>query len=708
MATLNKAFGLVLGFSLLSILSQDYAEAKTYSEHFVIKDQSKHVFLGAKPGDQFGATLTKGDFNADGVLDLAVGSPFAGNGEKEWAGKVDIYLGGKNWANGDGIISILGANAGDQLGSTIESGDLDGDGFDELIIGAYNAQFENERSGQVYVMYGQNLTSSHSFDFALSKPDVRLVGVDNGDGFGLSLSTGDLNGDDIDDLLVGAPFAASDETKNAGMVYGFYGKVDGFEKSFYLMSKYEPDVRLYGKTAGGRFGSAIAIGNFTAGLDNDVAISAYNEANGDLVGAGSIYIYKNGGKLLNNLRTPTSKIIGSKDNGWMGFYLSSSDINYDRIDDLLVGSFPFTGNREEGSAGIYYGGKRFSHKGVELPDGFDISFNGKFNDSLLGMNIVSEDLNGDTYKDFLMGAPGIGKFRSDDEGDAYVLYGSEAGIQPSNKVDNYDLSLVIHGENADDWFGSAVEVMDLNGDKMQDLIIGARYADSSDGTNAGKVFVLYGSKNGWGEKRDAANVIPNGVKRGDLIKLVVETLNVQEKNKDFINQCYQYREFCLFNFLATSRYKDVKIEPEVLLYPDVKPNDPYYNEVVIATMLGIVDGFYNEDNSPFHPERQVSRIQALKIILVAADLVKPLYKFEVESPKDENSYFTDVDYALPYTWWYERYLTFSVQNGLLEPYGAFRPEDNITSDELNGMMKSVLDYMQTANAQTDARRNFEN
>lgn len=177
---------------------------------------------------QFGATLATGcDVNGDALPDLLVGSPRAGSDGAEERGRVSLFLGtGErlpqelNSSQADG--SWLGEGQGDQAGTALScAGDLNGDGFDDIVIGAAGAANQN---GAVYVVYGGKLPWPH--DASLAQLGVRIQSSLNGALLGFAATLGDVTGDGLSDLVVGAPGYSSSAGSMAGLVSLLQGAVD--------------------------------------------------------------------------------------------------------------------------------------------------------------------------------------------------------------------------------------------------------------------------------------------------------------------------------------------------------------------------------------------------------------------------------------------------------------------------------------------------
>ena len=204
-----------------------------------------------KAGDEFGAALTTGDFNGDNFSDLAVGVPGESINNDDNAGKVSIFFGSAdglvisgNQLISQGDIGIADSpEANDNFGSTLSSGDYNGDGFDDLAIGTPNEDIQGlQNAGAVNILYGstQGLGIQNNQFFSQSNFLVEEGGLEENDVFGNALASADFDNDGFDDLSIGSPGETiRDNTNNpstrAGAINVLYGApdpvifIDGFD-----------------------------------------------------------------------------------------------------------------------------------------------------------------------------------------------------------------------------------------------------------------------------------------------------------------------------------------------------------------------------------------------------------------------------------------------------------------------------------------------
>jgi len=669
-------------------------------ELFTSLDTSKIEFDGIYPGGQLGSDTKSGDFNHDGIQDIAIASPFASVDSRQWNGQVFVYFGKKdfsvdksNISNLNADLIVTGRNSGDQLGTSLAIGDFNGDGTDDLAIGAYNASSfysyqKDEHPGQVYIIYGKSTWNEKNIDLAYKSAGFSIYGIYNNDAFGMFLESADINSDKIDDLIVSSPFSSSGAGDESGNVYVFYGKSSGIYFNPPLASN--ADIVFRGQAKGERFGSSLATGDINGDKRIDLLVGAYYSGTQNMDKTGRVYLYENH-RFDQIVNKPTNVVNGIFDNEWFGFSIATGDINDDGKADFAISAFPYEGPKNKSRVSVYYGRDDFSKKNVRavLPD---FVIENPLNEILLGAKVLLKDIDGDNKSEVIIGAPGIGNPVSMKEGDVYIVKIDESKSRYSMRKNEF--SSVIHGENSDDWFGFSLDTVDFNGDGKKDLIVGSRYSDLTNRINGGKAFVFLGNGESFGSKKPISDLDnARSVSRGEFIKMVVDRFDLKNKKADSLQKCLSYKEFCLFNFTAMSSFDGIKLDPDLILYPDIDKSNPYYDEINTATMLGITNGFLNDKNSPFKPDETISRIDALKVILTATDLVAPKYKFELAKALGGNdkvdsqpSYFVDINPKISYMWWYPRYVNFAVDNGIVDKYDYFRPDEPITMKELDYMI----------------------
>lgn len=374
---------------------------------------------GTAPGDMLGTTVVDaGDMNGDGRRDYAVAATatdVGGNG----SGSVYIFL-GTYPPNGVPELTVHG-QAGDLLGSALAAaGDLNDDGYDDLAIGAWRNGTNGAQAGKVLVLFGGNPPDN--------VPDRTLYGAAAGAQLGRGLAGGgDLNGDTIADLAVGAPGLG------AGSVYLYFGG-----NPFDTVS----DLTLVGSANAERFGIALACpGDLTGDGGEDLAAGA-DQANVPNTWAGAVRIFRGGAALDNTADfTLTGEAAG---NFFGGAVARAGDVDGDGANDLVVGAEGYNSGLivDAGRAYLYLGGSDFD----TTPD---LTITGLATEEFLGSAVAGgADLNRDGRDDLAIGVPG----NSANRGIVRIYFGANP---PNNTLDD---SIV--GEAAGDYLGQVVTMVD--------------------------------------------------------------------------------------------------------------------------------------------------------------------------------------------------------------------------------------------------------
>ena len=423
----------------------------------------ERFFTGFAASDQFGYSISSaGDVNGDGYDDIVIGALFNDAGGTN-AGRAYIYYGGIIVNSGVDVI-LTGLAAGDQFGISVSSaGDVNGDGFGDVIIGANNNDAGGSNAGRAYIYFGGSSMNNVA--------DVLLTGAAISDNFGYSVSSaGDMNGDGYSDVIVGAQL--NDAGGNAaGRAYVYHGG-----SSMNSVA----DLTITGAAANDNFGNAVSLaGDMNGDGYGDIIVGANgNDAGGS--SAGRAYVYF-GGSIPDSIVDVTMTGAAASDN--FGIYLSSAgDVNGDGFSDVIVSAyFNDAGGSNAGRAYIYFGGN--------IPDNTaDVIFTGAAAGDQLGISVSSAgDINGDGYSDVIAGA-NLNDAGGANAGRAYVYFGG----------DNMDSTadVLLTGAAVSDQYGFSVSTVgDVNGDGYSDLIVGAPQNDAG-GSSAGRAYIYLNSMTG--------------------------------------------------------------------------------------------------------------------------------------------------------------------------------------------------------------------
>lgn len=359
------------------------------------------------------------------------------------------------------IWTVVPEDRGTYFGNAVATGDVNGDGYADVIVGAPNTDYNKSLEGLAFLYYGSP-----------SGPaiDARWRAGSNRDGgfFGNSLAMGgDVNGDGYADLIVGSPEISQ---TGSGRAYLYLGSRFGLSEG--------PSWKAEGEHPNGRFGDAVA---YAGDIDHDgfsdvIIGDSWFGANNFGDGQGKVYLFRGSAQGLSS--TPSWTLEGDETGAQLGYSVASAgDVNNDGFADVIVGARSFTRPR----AYVFLG----SAQGLSPTPSVTLETDQP--ESSFGFAVAGAgDVNHDGYADVIVGAPyySLGA----NEGRAFLFLGSPTG--PS-AIPALILTGTSHSE-----FGFSFAAADINSDGYSDVIVGSPSFDDSLGQSIGRTLLYLGSESG--------------------------------------------------------------------------------------------------------------------------------------------------------------------------------------------------------------------
>jgi len=483
-------------------------------------------FLGNLDYERVGYNMNGiGDVNNDGYEDFLIGT-FHNKTKGHDAGAAYLLLGNPSniWGYNKSLsladARFIGKEAYDALGYWVAGrGDVNGDGYDDFIIGAPAGNEEGgPKPGEAYVIFGKSATNWGYNFIPEDNANASYIGHYAYDHCGQSVAiVGDVNKDGLDDFIISSPYNDEGGT-DAGKIYFILGKSAGWSLNTPVQNATASFVA--GNYSGLAGYSCAQAGDVNGDGCPDFLIgSPYDTQVGDK--AGKVYLIfgrtnVNWGTNF-NLENADVKFLGEAASDRAGWTVAGAgDVNNDGFSDILIGAWGKIINNRSGVGKAYLIlGKASGWKSQTSLSEAQASWIGTTTDENVGWGISGlQDYNGDGYDEILIGA-----WKNDDEGKdsgkMWVIFGKQQGW--TQNVDLKTVNDFFFGDNDGDYAGYAVAGADMNGDGLGDILTSATY-NSEAGYWAGKIYLflsersyfpIQGVVGYYSDQSPVANVVMN-------------------------------------------------------------------------------------------------------------------------------------------------------------------------------------------------------
>jgi hypothetical protein len=408
-----------------------------------------------------------GDVNGDGYSDVVIGCP---NYDYSLAneGAAFIYHGSASGTSTTYAAMVRGNQITASMGTAVAcAGDINGDGYSEVIVGANYYDKGETDEGAAWVYHGSPAGINTTAGASMENNQANA-----GAGFAVA-SAGDVNGDGYSDVIVGA-YLYDNGQLNEGAAFVYHGSASGISTTAAATVESNVASAIFGY-------SVAAAGDVNGDGFADVIVGAFNYANGQS-GEGAAFIYHGSSTGINT--TAAARVESNQTYAAMGYSVANAgDVNADGYTDVIVGAYTYdNGQTDEGAAFVYYG----SASGINTTVAATLESNQEF--AMFGNSVAGAgDVNGDGYSDLIVGAY-LYDNGQNSEGAAFVYHGSATGIGTA-------AAAMIESNQGSARLGSVASAGDVNGDGFSDIIIGAELYDNGE-TDEGVAFVYHGSASG--------------------------------------------------------------------------------------------------------------------------------------------------------------------------------------------------------------------
>ena len=457
------------------------------------------------------SSLATGDFNGDGVGDLLIGLPFADGPDegREDAGEAVVIFGGAglegeiDLAEDELGLRVLGALPGDTLGFGVAAGDLNGDGIDDVIVGAPGSnglQPVRTDLGEAYVVFGRRDLGG-TVDTARVEQDFTLIAAEGFARLGTSFAVADVNDDGIADLIAGAPFGGRQPgtppggpRTTLGEVYVVFGAED--LAGGVSVAEDEQAVLIAGARELDSFGESVAAADVNGDGVADIIVGArgFDGPEGKNDDAGVVMVFIGSAGLGGRLGVDDAglTILGRDAGDGLGAVVASGDFNGDGLADIVAANRTGEGSGNTPASSV----EAYIVLGSDSPSGTldtasqepDAIVYGAEQGALTATALATGDLDGDGRDDLLLGTPLAPQSGRALSGLVYLVFGRDLSGAIELSGDAWG-GLVIQGADEGDALGTGAIVGDVHGDGRLRIVLAAA-GDQGAEKDVGKIYVV--------------------------------------------------------------------------------------------------------------------------------------------------------------------------------------------------------------------------
>lgn len=496
---------------------------------------------------------------------------------------------GKNTNLSNVDASIIGEMEYDGSAESIEiAGDLNGDGFEDIIIGAPFHDDTGPNSGKVYIIFGKK--EGWVLNNNLSEAEVFIHGNNQIGQLGIRVSgPGDINGDGYDDILI-----SGFTQDNISKFFLFFGKENGWDKHYNIndaASSWIGEDYVDSKSGFGPTITGVGDVNRDGYFDFIVGSPSFSKKGTD-IGRAYLFFGKNHGWKKNQPLNKSDVIIDGKYK--LGLSIEGAgDVNGDQYDDIIFGS---PGENNNGEFYLLFGKEKGWEKTIDIIDSDVIFIGEKENDYGHSRQFVdgAADINGDGFDDLIIGAQG-NDFNGMGSGQVYIFFGKDSGWTKQMNLSKADASFIGNGSNSG--LGYSVKgAGDINGDKYDDLLIGS---------DQDSIYIVLGKENKWAMRTPIIDAdisfVPNILEprldgRGDINGDGYDDIIIGEKWITDIGNYWAGKTYIIFpdNNTFPNNIKTIKVYSDSTFKNSITTG--WINQTVYLELNGS-DGDPNRNNT---------------------------------------------------------------------------------------------------------------